>query len=196
MLDRLTNYLALAACAVDERLPIAVNKRSGVAFGAGLGPHSETETFALLFAEARRTNPDWLLDVTYSVPYPGSARQKCDARALTSDGELFVEGKLLRLKGDNGKPNDNMLMHILSPYAQHRSALTDCLKLRDAGFGACCAIVIVGYAYPDMPLEPAIKAFETLASTMVKLGPRYEAAFSGLRHSVHREGSVLAWQVM
>ena len=30
----------------------------------------------------------------------------------------------LRLKGDNGKPNDNMLMHILSPYPQHRSALT------------------------------------------------------------------------
>jgi len=26
--------------------------------------------------------------------------------------------------GDNGKPNDNMLMHILSPYPAHRSALT------------------------------------------------------------------------
>lgn len=31
--------------------------------------------------------------------------------------------------GDNGKPNDNMIMHILSPYPDHRSALTDCSKL-------------------------------------------------------------------
>jgi hypothetical protein len=36
---------------------------------------------------------------------------------------------MLRLMGDNGKPNDNMLMHILSPYPSHRSALTDCQKL-------------------------------------------------------------------
>jgi hypothetical protein len=36
---------------------------------------------------------------------------------------------MLRLMGDNGKPNDNMLMHILSPYPAHRSAVTDCAKL-------------------------------------------------------------------
>jgi hypothetical protein len=35
-----------------------------------------------------------------------------------------------RILGDNGKLNDNMLMHILSPYPQHRSAVTDCNKLR------------------------------------------------------------------
>jgi hypothetical protein len=33
---------------------------------------------------------------------------------------------MLRLLGDNGKLNDNMLMHVLSPYQAHRSALTDC----------------------------------------------------------------------
>jgi hypothetical protein len=27
-----------------------------------------------------------------------------------------IEVKMLRLMGDNHKPNDNMLMHILSPY--------------------------------------------------------------------------------
>ena len=36
---------------------------------------------------------------------------------------------MLRFLGDNGKPNDNILMHVLSPYPQHRSALTDCEKL-------------------------------------------------------------------
>jgi hypothetical protein len=97
--------------------------------------------------------------------------------------------------GDNGKPNDNMLMHILSPYPQHRSALTDCLKLSRAGFGGPSAVVIVGYGYADMPLEPAIGAFEALARTMVDLGTRSEAAFSGLRHPMHREGAVIGWMV-
>lgn len=36
---------------------------------------------------------------------------------------------MLRLFGDNAKLNDNMLMHLLSPYPAHRSALTDCEKL-------------------------------------------------------------------
>jgi hypothetical protein len=76
----------------------------------------------------------------------------------TPTAALFIEGKLLRLKGDNAKPNDNMLMHILSPYPQHRSALTDCLKLRAADFNGEKAIVIIGYDYSDLPLEPAVMA--------------------------------------
>jgi hypothetical protein len=39
--------------------------------------------------------------------------------------------------------------------------------------------VIVGYGYADMPLEPAIIAFESLAAKLVNLGPRHEASFSG-----------------
>jgi hypothetical protein len=53
MLDRLTRVLAHAVQTVDARLPVAVNKRTGAAFGAGLGPHSETETFKLIIDEAR-----------------------------------------------------------------------------------------------------------------------------------------------
>ena len=121
--------------------------------------------------------------------------RSCDARVTTAEGELFLEGKLLRLKGDNGKPNDNMLMHILSPYPKHHSALTDCIKLNGSGFPGSKAIVILGYSYDDLPLEPAIAAFETLAKAMVALGKRHEANFSGLCHPVHREGKVLAWQI-
>jgi hypothetical protein len=78
-----------------------------------------------------------------------------------------VEGKLLRLKGDNGKPNDNMLMHIVSPYPQHRSALTDCIKLINSQLPGVKVVTIIGYSYPDLPLEPAIRAFETLARSEV-----------------------------
>jgi hypothetical protein len=52
---------------------------------------------------------------------------------------------MLRLMGDNGKPNDNMLMHIVSPYSSHRSALTDCQKLAASGFSESLAVLIYGY---------------------------------------------------
>src|SRR5262249_554096 len=101
----------------------------------------------------------------------------------------------LRLKGDNGKPNDNMLMHILSPYPKHHSALTDCIKLQGSGFPGSKAIVIVGYSYDDLPLEPAVAAFKALAKAKVTLSKGHEAIFSGVCHPVQREGKVLAWHI-
>jgi hypothetical protein len=195
MLERLVRNLATAVMAVDARRPVAVNSRSGVPFEPGLGPHSEIDTFTLILEEARQADPEWLLDLTYSVPYPANKRQRCDVRLATQTGHIFVEGKLLRLKGDNGKPNDNMLMHILSPYPQHRSLLTDCIKLRASGFDGPTAVMIVGYGYPDKPLEPAIEAFEVLARTMGRIGKRHDASFTGLCHRVHCEGKDVAWQV-
>jgi hypothetical protein len=44
--------------------------------------------------------------------------------------EWAIEVKMLRFMGDNGKLNDNIVMHILSPYPEHRSALTDCTNTR------------------------------------------------------------------
>ena len=195
MLDRLTKDLAAAVMAVDALRPVAKNKRTGVAFEAGLGPHSEAETLRLIFDEVRRANSDWYLDVEMSVPYPSKSRQKCDVRIRTPSSLLFIEGKLLRLKGDNGLPNDNMLMHILSPYAYHRSALTDCAKLAVSNFEGEKAILIIGYSYPDIPLEPAVDAFETLAKRVAKISRRFETSFSRLCHRVHGEGKVMAWAV-
>jgi hypothetical protein len=195
MLHRLTQLLARAAHAVDARLPVAKNRRTGIAFGAGLGPHSETETFKLIVEEARLMDSTWLTDAAFGIPYPESSRQKCDLRLSTAAGDLFVEGKLLRLKGDNGKPNDNMLMHIVSPYPQHRSALTDCIKMAKSHLPGVKVVIIIGYSYPDLPLEPAIRAFETLAQSEVRLGKRHEAQFCDLKHPVHREGSIMAWRV-
>lgn len=195
MLDHLTRVLARAVQTVDARLPRAVNKRTGVSFGAGLGPHSESETFKLIVDEACAMESNWFTGAVFGVPYHDSTRQKCDLKLTTPAADLFVEGKLLRLKGDNGKPNDNMLMHILSPYTQHRSALTDCNKLAKSQLPGVKVIAIVGYSYPDLPLEPAIRAFEALARNEVRLGPRCEAQFCNLVHPVHREGSVMAWRV-
>lgn len=87
-----------------------------------------------------------------------------------------------------------MLMRILSPYSQHRSALTDCVKLLNSGFDGDKAIVIIGYTYRDLPLEPAILAFEKLASGSI--GRRHETSCGGLCHPVHTSGKVMAWQIV
>lgn len=195
ILKRLVADLARAVQAVDGRAPVALNQRTGVAFGAGLGPHSETETFRLIVAEAQARDPQWYTRTAFNVPYPAGPRQRCDVVFATPEGELFVEGKLLRLLGDNGKPNDHMLMHILSPYPEHRSALTDCIKLAASGFEGVKAIAIVGYDYPSLPMEPAIQAFEMLAANVVQLGTRSWSKFSDLVHPIHRTGLVVAWAV-
>jgi hypothetical protein len=50
-------------------------------------------------------------------------KQKCDWKWTTPSNEVFmIEAKMMRLMGDNGKPNNNILTHILSPYPQQRSA--------------------------------------------------------------------------
>jgi hypothetical protein len=88
-----------------------------------------------------------------------------------------------------------MVMHILSPYPAHRSALTDCTKLLASQLGTHKAILIYGYDYPDWPMDPAIEAFQVLASREVILADSAVASFDGLIHPVHSRGRVFGWQV-
>jgi hypothetical protein len=126
---RLARDFAAGLMLADARRP-----RWG-AYQPGIGPHTEVQTVALVLAELRRDYPALYGSVQAGVPYPNSRRQKCDLLISPSGGRSWVvEVKMLRLMGDNGKPNDNMLMHILSPYPSHRSALTDCQKLATSGF--------------------------------------------------------------
>ena len=101
----------------------------------------------------------------------------------------------MRLMGDNGKPNDNILTHILSPYPEQRSAITDCRKLAASGFDGRRAILIYGYEYEGWPLEPVIGAFEYLAARDVKLSERAVASFKNLCHPIHGTGEVFGWEV-
>ncbi len=134
--------------------------------------------------------------LSVGVPYPEVPRQRCDlCLGPASAWRWAVEIKMLRILGDNGKANDNILMHILSPYAEHRSALTDCIKLARSPIARRKAILIYGYDADAWPLEPAVDAFEALAATKVSLGPRQAAEFSGLVHPVHSSGRVFAWEV-
>jgi hypothetical protein len=69
-------------------------------------------------------------------------------------------------------------------------------KLAGSGFECRRAVLIYGFDYPDWPMDPAIDAFERLASGFAALSTRSEASFKGLMHPVQQEGRVFAWQFL
>jgi hypothetical protein len=129
-LNTIVADVATAIKQIDTRKPQAANARSGALYQPGIGPHPETLAVALIAAELPQAHPArYEGRLATAIRYPQS-KQTCDlCIGKAPDWEWAIEIKMLRLMGDNAKPNDNMLMHILSPYAVHRSAVTDCPKL-------------------------------------------------------------------
>ena len=64
-----------------------------------------------------------------------------------------------------------------------------------SGFSHRKAIVIFGYDHDGWPMDPAIDAFECLASRTLSLRRSPSAAFDGLVHPVHRQGRVFGWEI-
>jgi hypothetical protein len=196
-LEQFVLDFAAAIQRADAQRPVACNARSGAPYQCGIGPHTESATLDLALAEMQQERPDRYSPLVREVPYPGLTRQKCDLCFGTAPAwEWCIEVKMLRLMGDSGKPNDNMLMHILSPYPGDRSAVTDCEKLSTSTLTGRKAIVIFGYEYNNYLCEPAIRAFELLASKRVTLGQRVSARFKNLVHPVHTHGQVHAWNLL
>jgi hypothetical protein len=182
--------------AVDSLAPVASSSRTGASYRPGIGPHTEAQTIKLVMAHLAKAESARYASYRLGVPYGDGTRQACDVcLGRPVAWEWAIEVKMLRLMGGNGKLNDNMLMHILSPYPEHRSALTDCTKLVASRLGTHKAIVIYGYDYPGWPMDPAIEAFETLATQQVKLASHAVTPFDGLIHPVHQRGRVFGWQV-
>jgi hypothetical protein len=196
MLTSFVSDFASALMSADAKRPIAVSATTQRSYQAGIGPHTETATLRLIQNELAAMNPGLYGRIETDIPYPNAPRQKCDWRWSTPSGEVFdIEAKMMRLMGDNAKPNDNILTHILSPYPQQRSALTDCQKLLGSGFPGYPVILIYGYEYEGYPLEPVIDAFEYIAAKAVRLSDRHTASFRMLIHPVHQAGAVYAWTI-
>jgi hypothetical protein len=194
-LAQLVQDFAVAIRRADSRGPQAVWSRTRRPYRPGIGPHTEDQTLKLVIKELIACDAAYIPH-SFSVPYPGASRQRCDwCLGSPPAWDWATEVKMLRLFGDNGKLDDNMLMHILSPYPDHRSALTDCVKLADSGLRGRKAIMIFGYDYDDWPMDPVIDAFESLASDHVGLGRQYQAAYDHLMHPIHQRGRVFAWEL-
>src|SRR5438552_11191455 len=123
-LEAIVSDFASAIQSVDRSsdLPVASSLRSKLQFRPGIGPHQEHKAVGMIIKELRTLNAREY-GTARSARYP-SRRETCDLCIGRSDHfEWAIEIKLLRMKGDNGKPNDNMVTHILSPYYISRSAL-------------------------------------------------------------------------
>lgn len=190
LVEWFTTGLALA----DSERPVAVNLQTGKEYLPGIGPFSESATTRLAF-DAPTTLRREMPPVTYEVPYPTQPKNHCDV-IINEPAEWAVEIKMLRFMEDEGKLNDNTLMHILSPYPANRSALTDCTKLVASGFDTRKAILIFGYDYDGWSMDPAIEAFEILAERQVDLVAAAAFSFDGLAHPVHERGRAFGWELL
>jgi len=193
-IEQLVKDFAWGMVSADSRGPTAVNQR-GIPYAPGIGPHEEALTVSLVMKALSDAYPETYLNrYSEGVPYSNS-RQKCDLCFGSPSFDLAVEVKMIRLLGDNGKPNDNLVTHILSPYAVHRSALTDVSKLSAAGLADHNAILVYAYDHAEWPSLPLVEAFEKLASEFAELGPRHSVTFGGLIHPVHQQGTVYGWTI-
>lgn len=195
-LNEFVSDFAVGLGNVDARLPVAFSSRSTLAYQPGIGPHTEAATVALVMNEVQQIWPERYVLVSREVRYPDDPRKKCDiCLGAAPEWDWCIEVKMLRMMGDNGKPNDNMLMHILSPYLSNNSAVTDCEKLAHSQLHGKKAVVIFAYEYSQYPVEPVVRAFELLAADRVSISERARASFSGLVHPVHGCGGVFGWEI-
>ena len=77
-LQRVVRDLASCIQRIDARRPQAANSRTGVSYQAGIGPHPETQTVALIAKELPLLDAAYEGRIRLGVPYLDGSRQKCD----------------------------------------------------------------------------------------------------------------------
>lgn len=128
--------------------------------------------------------------------YPGS-RLECD---LVVPGQWALEMRMARPFSDDDRHADHWSENLLYPYAGGTSAVSDALKLQSLDAELSKAVIIFGFEHATarVPLEPAVRAFELIATRVagVRLGRRIEEVRDALRHPAHSVVRVYAWEVL
>ena len=190
---KIISDFALSMKKIDSTKPVYVSQRKNKnIYKPGIGPHTETATINLVVNELKKDK--FYTKIEREIKYPNS-RKSCDLKFNINDKILFSEVKMMRIMGDNNKANDNIFMHIFSPYEKQNSALTDGLKLLKSGFDGEKSIIIYGYDYDDFPIEKTISLFEKTTKDFFNISERYSASFEKLVHPVHTRGSVYGWLI-
>ena len=166
--------------------------RSGIphkAFQSGVGPYGEAEAVRRALQHMREQDPDRF----------GEARPKQSPDILIPQG-WALEVKIVRPFGDNGLPAEHWSENILHPYPGNTSSLGDCVKLLQSDMPERKGIIVFGYEHAPavIPLDPAIRSFELLASEVMQitLTPRIERRIDGLIHPVHQVLRVFGWEIL
>ena len=190
---KIISDFALSMKKIDSTKPVYVSQRKNKnVYKPGIGPHTETATINLVVNELKKDK--FYTKIEREIKYPNS-RKSCDLKFSINNKILFSEVKMMRIMGDNNKANDNIFMHIFSPYEKQNSALTDGLKLLKSGFDGEKSIIIYGYDYDDFPIEKTISLFEKTTKDFFNISERYSASFEKLVHPVHTRGSVYGWTI-
>lgn len=193
-LEQIVRDFALAIETVDNRRPQASSRRTAARhYQPGIGPFAEDDAVSMAVTQMRADHGGVYLSAA-ERRYP-SGNQTCDL-ALGDGPEWAIEVKLARVGRDNGTYEDAAIKKILSPYADDRSAVTDCVKLARSGFAGRRAVLIYGFEDPHRPLFWLIEAFEAVAAQHVKLGTRAEAPLRQLVHPIFASGGVFAWEIL
>lgn len=168
---------------VDEQ------RKSHKQFQPGIGPFGEPNAVRAALSEMKAYQPE---------RYAKAAIKRLPDLLIPQ--EWAVEFKLLRPFGDNGKPAEHWSENVLHPYPGNTSSLGDCLKLLASDLIERKAVVIFGFEHtpPQIALEPAIRGFELLASSIVgiRLSSRIEEFRSSLVHPVHQQLRVFGYEVL
>ena len=192
-LESFIRNFAEAMRRADTLRPQASSARSGRVYQPGIGPFGEDKAVDLTVEQMKAAFPGDYAELRSRAPYPGS-RRRCDL-VLGTPPAWAIEVKMARFRGDNGKPDDTAAKDLLSPFDCDRSAVTDCAKLAGSAIAPNRAVLIYGFDDPLRPLATMVEAFEALASTRVRLGPRCVATLGGLVHPVLSSGRVFGWTV-
>lgn len=191
-LRKLVNDFADALHAVDRAGPIG--RSSSRVSRPGVGPLQERQ--AVRLAAEQMAGADAAYAGIASGRYPGS-RIECD---LLIPGQWALEVKLARPFSDDDTNAEHWSENLLYPYAGKTSAVGDALKLQSMDEGLSKAVIIYGFehATPRVSLEPAVRAFELIATQVagVRLGKRTEQIRAALRHPAHAVVRVYGWEVL
>ena len=178
---------------IDTTKPVYQSvRKSATVYKPGIGPHTETKTVKMVVEEMKKINNEFYKDTIIHERYPNS-RKECDLKFNLNNETIFSEVKMMRIMGDNNKANDNIFMHIFSPYELQNSALTDGIKLLKSGFDGTKSIIIYGYDYENFPLLKTIELYEKIAKEFYSISERYSSSFENLVHPVHQKGNVFGW---
>lgn len=191
-LPKFVSDFADALQAVDRTGP--VGRSNSRVSRPGVGPLQERQAVRLAAAQLAESDPSYV-GIT-SGRYPGSLLE-CD---LVIPGQWAVEVKMARPFSDDDRQSDHWSENLLHPYAGSTSAVGDALKLQAMDAGLSKAILIYGFehATPRVSLEPAVRAFELIATKVarVRLGRRIEEARIALQHPAHAVVRVYGWEVL
>ena len=177
-LSQLVNDIAVAIKRIDARGPQAANARTGALYQPGIGPHPETQAVALIVSELQQLFSERYSGfVQTNISYP-QGRQ--EMRSMHRYLAIVGLGDRDQNAQADGRQRKAERQHAdAHPFAlSQRSEIlpfTDCLKLLESGLSGRKAVVIYGFDYPNLPMDPATEAFETLANRRVTLGPRHVA---------------------